>query len=96
VRCHVRTGRWKREEEPPPEPDAEGTLLVEGAAGEDGITFVPSDPAFYWHDESSWLHILIKPGLALVFKVGDCLLAGVDAGGTLTDIWMLGLELALE
>ncbi|MEW6553138.1 MAG: hypothetical protein AB1384_02490 [Actinomycetota bacterium] len=96
VQCHVKTGRWKREDEPPPEPDAEGVLLVGGAEGEGGITFIPSDPAFFWHEESYSLHILLKPGLALVFKVADCLLAGVDAGGNLTDIWMLGLDLALE
>lgn|GEM_PF-3565609 len=95
LQCHVKTGRWKREDEPPPEPDAEGVLAVEGIDGEEGFTYIPSDPVFYWHEESASLRISLHPGTALIFQVADCLMAGVDIGGSLTEIWMLGLDLAL-
>jgi hypothetical protein len=96
VQCYVKTSRWKREDDPPPQPDAEGVLVVEDIGGIEGFAYVPSDQVFYWHEESASLHISLQPGTALVFKVADCLMAGVDIKGALTDLWLLGLDLALE
>ena len=52
------------------------------------------EPRFLWHEESSSLRISLCEGTALVFKVADCLMVGVDRKGRLTDFWMIGLDLA--
>ncbi len=95
LQCHVRTARW-RHGEPPPEPDAEGVLVLEFTPGADGFAYLPAELRFLWHEESSSLRINLQDGLALVFKVADCLMAGIDRSGSLTDIWLLRLDLALE
>ncbi len=93
LRCFVKTGRWKTgEAEAPPEPDAEGALFILYPGGEE-VAFIPSEPRFVWHEESRSLRISFHGDMALVFKVADRLLAGVDRKGRLTDIWMLDLDL---
>jgi hypothetical protein len=95
LRSYVKTGRWKTgEAEPPPEPDAEGILEIDYPRGAGGFSYLPSQPLYLWHEESASLRISLDEGAALVFKVADCLMAGVDRKGRLTDVWMLGLELA--
>lgn len=96
LRCYVKTGRWKTSEaEAPPEPDAEGTLVIIHPSGEKDILFIPAEPRFVWHEESHSLRISFAMEIALLFRVADCLLAGVDRKGRLTDIWMLDLDLSL-
>ena len=97
LRCHVKTGRWKTgEAEAPPEPDAEGVMAIAHPFAAEDILFLPAEPRFFWHDGSRSLRISFSAGMALVLKVADCLLAGVDRKGRLTDIWMLDLDLSLE
>jgi hypothetical protein len=96
LQCYVKTGRWKRSEEwPALVPDAAGILVLEHTCGEEGFAYFEAELRFLWHEESSSLRITLAEGMALVFRVADCLLAGVDREGRLTDIWLLGLDLAL-
>jgi hypothetical protein len=96
LRCFVKTGRWRTgEAEAPPQPDAEGRLIVTRSGGEEDVTFIPSEPRFLWHEESRSLRISFRGDMALVFKIADSLMAGVDRRGRLTDIWMLDLDLSL-
>jgi hypothetical protein len=97
LRCFVKTGRWRTgEAEAPPEPDAEGTLVIILPASEEDVAFLPAEPRFVWHEESRSLRISFHGDMALVFKVADRLLAGVDRTGRITDIWMLDMDLSLE
>ena len=96
LQSHVKTGRWKTDQEPLPVADAEGSLVILHPEGEEGLSFLAADPHFTWHDESSSLHISLGGETALVFKIASCLLAGVDRKGRLSDIWMLDLDLSLE
>jgi hypothetical protein len=97
LQSYVKTGRWKTgEAETPPMPDAEGALIIAYPGGTEDFAYLPAEPRFIWHDESSSLRISLGEGTALVFKVADCLLVGVDREGGLTDIWMLGIDLSLE
>jgi hypothetical protein len=92
MKCFVKTGRWKTGEAPP-QPDAEGALVVMYPGGDEEIAFIPAEPRFTWHEESCSLRISFQGDTALVFKVADRLLAGVDRRGRLTDIWVLDLDL---
>lgn len=92
LRCFVKTGRWKTGEAPP-QADAEGALVILYPGDDEDIAFMPSEPRFSWHGESRSLRISFHGDTALVFKVADRLLAGVDRRGRLTDIWVLDLDL---
>jgi hypothetical protein len=94
--CYVKTGRWRSlHSSPPPEVDAEGILAVDLLQTREDMVFVPAEPDFIWHEESRSLRISFNDALALVFRVADCLLVGVDREGHFTDIWLLDLDLAL-
>lgn len=95
LQCFVKTGRWRTEgTEPPPPPDAEGRLAVSYPCGEEDFSYLAAEPRFLWHEESRSLRVALREGTALAFQVADCLLVGVDREGRLTDVWMLGLDLA--
>jgi hypothetical protein len=95
VRSYVKTGRWRKgEKEPPPEPDAEGVLFLEHPCGEDGFAHIPAELRFIWYEESSSLRISLGEGAALILKVADCLMVGVDREGHLADFWLLGIDLS--
>jgi hypothetical protein len=97
LHCHVKTSRWRGSgTEAPPEPDAQGVLAILHEFDEGGFAYIPMDLAFMWHDGSRSLRICMSEGTALVIRVADCLLAGLDGGGRLTDIWMLDLDLELS
>ena len=92
--AHVKTSRWKTgEAEPPPEPDAEGALIVKHDFGEEDFAFISISPVYLFHEDSQSLRIRFAEGAALIFRAADCLLAGIDRGGRLTDIWMLDLDI---
>lgn len=92
--CHVKTGRWRTEGvEPPPEPDYEAGIAILQDFGEDGLVFLPLEPRFLWHEESRSLRLSLAEGTALVIRAANCLLAGIDAAGCLTDFWLLDLNL---
>jgi len=96
LQSYVKTGRWKREDEPPREPDAEGVMYIELPPGSESLLFVNAEPRFLWHEDSSSLRISFREGMALAFRVADCIMAGVDRMGRLTDIWLLDLELEVH
>ncbi len=96
LQSHVKTGRWRTDQEPLPVADAEGSLVILHPGGDEDLVFLAAEPRFTWHEESNALHISLGGETALVFKVASCLLAGVDRKGRLADIWMLDLDLSLE
>ena len=94
LQAHVKTSRWKTgEAEPPPEPDAEGALFIKHDFGEEDFAFVSISPVYLFHDDSRSLRIRLAEGAALAFRAADCLMAGIDRSGHLTDIWMLDLDI---
>ncbi len=94
LQSFVRTGRWKTEgTEEPPAPDARGILRFPALARDEDLAFYPAEPEYLWHEESASLRISIVDGVALVFEVADCLLAGVDREGSISDFWLLDLDL---
>ena len=97
LQSYVKTGRWKTQaSEAPPHPDARGVLsFISHSEGEE-LAYFPAEPRFIWHEGTLSLRITISDDTALVFEVADCLLAGVDRRGGITDFWMLDLELRLQ
>ncbi|MBC7229076.1 MAG: hypothetical protein H5T74_01625 [Actinobacteria bacterium] len=94
LQSYVKTGRWKSEgTEAPPLPDARGVLAFPAGEDTEELAFFPAEPRYLWHDETASLRIAISGETALVFEVADCLLAGVDREGRLTDFWLLDLDL---
>lgn len=96
LHCHVKTGRWKTEgTQPPPQPDSRGVLAVLQDFDEEGFAYHPLELSFHWHEASRSLCIRLGYDAPLVIEVADCLLAGIDAAGRLTAVWMLDLDLSL-
>jgi hypothetical protein len=94
LQAYVRTARWKTEGvEPPPEPDAEGALIIKYPFGQEDFAYISVAPDYLYHEESRSLRIKLGEGMALAIRVADCLLAGIDSNGQLTDIWMLDLDI---
>ena len=96
LQSYVKTGRWKRAEEPPGEPDAQGVMYIDLPPGGESPVFVSAEPRFLWHEESSSLRITLAEGMALLLRVADCVSVGVDRDGRLTDIWLLELDLEVR
>lgn len=96
LQSYVRTGRWRtRDTEEPPLPDACGVLTFPDLMGEGDLSYFPAEPKYLWHDGSASLRVSIGNGTALVFEVADCLLAGVDRQGAISDFWLLDLDLGV-
>ena len=94
LQSYVKTGRWRTEgTEAPPVPDARGVLTFPRAGEAEDLAYFPAEPRYLWHEGSASLRIAIAEGTALVFEVADCLLAGVDREGAISDFWMLDLDL---
>ncbi len=96
LQSYVKTGRWKRDEGGPREPDAQGVMCIELPPGSENPLFVRAEPRFLWHEGSSSLRISFGEGTVLIFRVADCVDAGVDRGGHLTDIRLLDLDLEVR
>lgn len=94
LQAYVKTGRWRTEDvEPPPEPDAEGALFLMYPFGKEDFVYLPAAPGYSYHEESRTLRIKLAEGTALAIRAADCLLAGIDSEGQLTDIWMMDLDI---
>jgi len=94
LQAYVKTGRWRTEgAEPPPEPDAEGALIIKYPFGQEDFAYISATPGYSYHEESQSLHIKLGEGMALAIRVADCLMVGIDSKGQLTDIWMLNLDI---
>ena len=93
----VKTARWRTEGvEPPPDPDTEGALLLVYRFGDEDFAYLPVTPAFRFNEERRALHIVLGEGKVPAVRAADCLLAGIDGEGYLTDIWMLDLAFRAE
>lgn len=93
IHAYVKTGRWKTESAvPPPEPDAEGSLIIDHPFGESDFVYLPIQPAYDFHEESRTLHVGLGVEGRLTIRAADCLLVAVDVRGCLTDIWMQNLQ----
>ena len=94
LQAYVKTSRWSTgEAEPPPEPDAEGALIIKHPFGQEDFAYISVTPDYSYHEESRSLRVKLGEGMALAIRVSDRLLAGIDSQGQLTDIWMLDLDI---
>jgi len=94
LQAYVKTGRWRTEgTEPPPEPDAEGALMIKYPFEQEDFAYISATPGYTYHEKSRSLRIKLGKGMALAIRVADCLMAGIDSQGQLTDIWMLDLDI---
>jgi hypothetical protein len=94
LQAHVKTSRWKTgEAKPPPQPDAEGSLIIKYPFGQEDFAYISATPDYIYHEESSSLRIKLGEGMALAIRVADCLMVGIDSQGHLIDIWMLDLDI---
>ncbi|MDY6796821.1 MAG: hypothetical protein SWK76_16290 [Actinomycetota bacterium] len=97
LQSFVKTARWRMEGvELHPNPDIEGALLIGYCFGDKDFAYLTVSPVFRFNEESRTLRIKLSEGRVLVVKAADCLLAGIDGKGSLTDIWMLDLAFRAE
>ncbi len=97
LQSYVKTGRWRTQgTEKPPLPDARGILIFPARMDEEDLSYFPAEPKYLWHDETASLRISIGKGADLIFEVADCLLAGIDRHGAISDFWLLDLDLRVD
>jgi len=87
------SGRWRtRDCQPPPHPDAQGSLIFTVDFREGDFLFFDFLPRYFYHEESGSLRIQLGEGNALTVRAGRRLLAGLSRKGELTDLWLEGLR----
>ncbi len=83
------SGRWRTGgAQPPPPPDAPGSLFFTADFGAEDFLFFDLLPRYHFHGDSCSLRIQLGEGSALTVRVGRRLLAGLSREGYLTDLWL--------